>query len=130
MRKMLIWLVALGGLSLIGGLASNAAADPRFDRVDQRQYLQQLRIREGLASGRLTRGEASVLMREQGQIAWFEARAEADGRVTHWERAQLERAQDAASRNIQRFVRNDAFPGRPYGHYGHYGHYGQYGQYR
>ena len=45
MKKMLIGLVALGGLGLVGGgLATNAAADTRFDRVDQRQYVQQLSL--------------------------------------------------------------------------------------
>ena len=120
MKKMLIGLVALGGLGLVGGLASNAAADTR---IDQRQYVQQQRIRDGLASGRLTRAEFRDLMREQNQIARLEARAEADGRLTVWERNQIERAQDAANHNIARFVRNDYDQGRP-------GQYGRYGQYR
>ena len=123
MKKMLIGLVALGGLTLVGGLATNASADARFDRIDQRQHFQQQRIRDGLAAGRLTREEARFLMREQNQIARLEARAEADGRVTGWERHQIERALDVASRNIERFARNDDFRGRP-------GGYGQYGQYR
>lgn len=120
MKRMLIGLVALGGLGLVGGgLATNAAADARFDRVDQRQYVQQQRIRNGLAAGRLTRDEYRFLMREQNQIARLEARAEADGRVTGWERTQIARAQDEADRNIARLVRND----ESRGHYG-------YGQYR
>jgi len=119
MKKMLIGLVAMGGLSLVGGLATNAAADTRFDRVDQRQYNQQQRIRDGFAAGRLTREEFRFLMREQNQIARLEARVEADGRVTPWERTQLERAQNEASRNIARLVRNDDHRGP-----------GGYGQYR
>jgi hypothetical protein len=119
MKKMLIGLVAVGGLSLVGGLATNAAADTRFDRTDQRQYNQEQRIREGYSSGRLTREEFRFLMREQSQIARLEARAEADGRVTPWERSQIERAQNEANRNIARLVRNDD----------HRGAYG-YGQYR
>ena len=116
MKKILIGLVALGGLSLVGGLATNAAADPRFDRVDQRQYNQQQRIRAGLEAGRLTRDEFRFLMREQKQIARLEARAEADGRVTPWERARIERAQDEASQNIARLIRNTDY--RDYRHYG------------
>jgi len=120
MKKMLIGLVALGGLGLVGGgLATNAAADTRFDRVDQRQYVQQQRIRDGLTAGRLTREEYRLLMREQNQIARLEARVEADGRVTGRERNQIARAQDVADRNIARLVRND----EPRGHY-------EYGQYR
>ena len=123
MKKMLIGLVAVGGLSLVGGLATNAAADTRFDRTDQRQYNQQQRIRDGYAAGRLTRAEFQFLMREQNQIARLEARVDADGRVTPWERNQIQRAQNEANRNIARLVRNDDYRGR-----GGYGH--GYGQYR
>ena len=122
MKRMLIGLVAVGGLSLIGGLATNAAADTRFDRTDQRQYNQQQRIRDGLAAGRLTREEFRFLMREQNQIARLEARAEADGRVTPWERNQIQRAQNEANRNIARLIRNDDYRGGGYNH--------GYGQYR
>ena len=123
MKKMLIGLVAVGGLSLAGALATDAAADTRFDRTDQRQYNQQQRIRDGYSAGRLTREEFRFLMREQNQIARLEARAEADGRVTSWERNQIARAQNEANRNIARLVRNDDYRGR--------GGYGQgYGQYR
>ena len=117
MKKTLIGLVALGGLSLIGGLATDAAADSRldrhgrYDRVDQRQHFQEEQIRRGLAAGRLTREEFRVLMREQDQIARLEARAEADGRLTGWERNRIERAQDQAARNIQHLVRNDDYRG-------------------
>ena len=118
MKKMLIGVVAVGGLSLVGGLATSAAADTRFDRTDQRQYHQEQRIRDGYASGRLTREEFRFLVREQNQIARLEARAEADGRVTPWERSQIQRAQNEANRNIARLVRNDDHRG-VYG-YGHY----------
>ncbi len=124
MKKTLIGLVALGGLTLVGGLATNAAADTRFDRygrydrVDQRQHFQEEQIRRGLASGQLTRGEYQVLMREQNQIARLEARAEADGRLTGWERNRIERAQDEAARNIERLVHNGNDRGARYGYYG------------
>lgn len=122
MKKMLIGLVALGGLGLVGGLAGNAAADTRFDRfdrVDQRQYNQEQRIRDAYAAGRLTREEFRFLAQEQSQIARLEARAEADGRITVWERNQIQRVQNEANRNIARLVRNDDTRS----------HYG-YGQYR
>jgi hypothetical protein len=124
MKKTLIGLVALGGLSLVGGLATNAAADTRldrygrYDRIDQRQHVQEEQIRRGLAAGRLTRGEYRVLMREQNQIAQLETRAEADGRLTGWERNRIERAQDDAARNIQHLVRNDDYRSGRYGYNG------------
>src|SRR5205809_7004419 len=107
MKKMLIGLVALGGLSLVGGLATNASADARFDRIDQRQYNQQQQIRNGLAAGRLTREEFRLLTREQNQIERLEARAEADGRETVWERNQIARAQGVGRRNVPRLELND-----------------------
>jgi len=108
MKKMLIGLVAVGGLSLVGGLATNAAADTR---VDQRQQIQEQRIRDGLAAGRLTRAEFRALMREQRDISRMEARAEADGRVTWQERREIERAQDVANHNIRRMVRDVDYRG-------------------
>src|SRR5262245_44182072 len=108
MKRMLIGLVALGGLSLVGGFATNAGADTR---IDHRQQVQEQRIRHGLAAGRLTRAEFRTLMREQREIARMEARAEADGRLTRRERREIDHAQDVASHNIMRLVRNDDYRG-------------------
>jgi hypothetical protein len=125
MKRALIGLVALGGL--VGGLATNAAADVRFDRysgyegfggqgrydrIDQRQHFQGEQIRRGLASGQLTRTEYRELVREQSRIARLEAAAEADGRLTWRERSQIDHAQDLAARNIQHSVRDDDYRGR------------------
>ena len=104
MKKMLIGLVAAAGLGVLSGPATDAAADTR---IDQRQYNQEQRIRQGLSSGRLTRDEYRALAREQRQIARMESRAMADGWLTGRERADIERAQDQANQNIRRFLHDD-----------------------
>lgn len=70
--------------------------------VDKRQQNQRARIREGSASGEITRSEAKRLKAEQRHIRRTERRAKADGEVTDRERAKLQRKQNKASRDIRR----------------------------
>jgi len=70
------------------------------DRIDARQARQSDRIRSGVASGDLTRREATALRSEQRGIRRMERHARADGVVTPRESRRLERAQDRASRHI------------------------------
>jgi hypothetical protein len=70
--------------------------------VNQRQRHQQARIREGVASGDLTRAETRRLRVEQRHIRRTERRAKADGTVTVQERAKIQRKQNRASRDIRR----------------------------
>ena len=65
-----------------------------------RQERQEFRIRQGVASGELTRREYWRLEREQAYIRGLERNAEADGYVSPYERARIRAAQDAASRRI------------------------------
>jgi len=78
-----------------GNRSTNAA-----DRVDTRQAVQSDRIRGGVASGDLTRREATALRGEQRGIRQMERHARADGVVTPREGRRLEHAQDRASRHI------------------------------
>jgi hypothetical protein len=70
--------------------------------VDERQQNQRARIREGVASGEVTRPEAQRLRAEQHHIRRAERRAKADGEVTPRERARLQRKQNQASRDIRK----------------------------
>lgn len=67
---------------------------------DQREAFQRERIRQGIASGQITRYEARRLWDEQRRIERMESRFEADGRVTPRERAWLDRALDRSGRHI------------------------------
>jgi len=75
-------------------------------RVDRRQAHQSQRIREGVRSGQLTRGETRHLLRGQAHVRRMERRAKADGVVTPGERARLRQAQRVQSRHIARARHN------------------------
>lgn len=92
---------ALLGLGLVGGVA-NAQA------VDQRHTLQQQRIDRGVASGRLTPGEAASVERQQASIDRQESRMRArnGGPLTARDRAVLQHREDRASRHIYRAKHN------------------------
>lgn len=92
--------MVLGALLVLIG--SGVAYAQETPVVDTRQQNQQTRIREGVASGEVTRAEAKKLRAEQRNIRRTEHRAEADGTVTDRERARLQRKQNRASRDISR----------------------------
>jgi len=85
-----------------------AFAQSKTPVVDQREKNQQSRIKEGVQSGELTRGEARRLEAQQGKIKADEMVAKSDGKVTNAERRQLKREQNRASRNVYRKKHNGA----------------------
>lgn len=76
------------------------------ERIDARQQRQMERIHAGLRSGDLTRFEFRELMHEQREIRAMERHFRADGVIDAREFQHLDRALDAAGRNI-RFERHD-----------------------
>jgi hypothetical protein len=72
------------------------------DQVDQRQATQWERIRYGIRTGELTRGEAARLMAEQREIERLQRLYLADGRLDRGERRHLIAELDDASRHIWR----------------------------
>lgn len=87
---------ALAALAVLG-LSTVAAS---ADTIDRRQSNQESRIQQGVRSGEINRWEYRKLETEQARIRDMERRAKADGYVSPHERAQIDRAQDAASRHI------------------------------
>lgn len=84
-------------------LGSSAQAQNRQSkRVNVRQEMQKQRIRQGVASGELTRRETRTLVREQKIIRHTERRMTVDGRLSKRERKVLDRMQDRANRDIVR----------------------------
>ena len=75
--------------------------------IKQRQMNQRARIRQGVRSGELTKGEARNLRQEQRTIQAEKQMAKADGKVTPAERAKLRRDQNKASRDIYRLKHNN-----------------------
>jgi hypothetical protein len=106
MKTFMMLLMAMG-MALLGSV--ELLAGPRAKRtpvVTQRQINQQARIRQGVRSGQLTRGETRLLQREQAKIRHHKRLARADGVVTRWERKKLNREQNRASRHIYRAKHN------------------------
>jgi hypothetical protein len=79
--------------------------------VRERQMNQRARIRQGVKSGELTKGEARHLRQEQKTIQAEKQMAKTDGTVTPAERAKLRRDQNKASRDIYRLKHNNRTQG-------------------
>jgi hypothetical protein len=94
MKKSLI--VAAVTLLVFAGAASAHAP------IDVRQHRQHDRIAQGVASGSLTPREAARLAAEQRAIRHEERAYRADGHLSRWERADLQRDLGRASRHIYR----------------------------
>ncbi len=99
---MKILALVLGLLLPVASLVSEAG-----QRHDRRQGRQSARIKEGVKSGELTKGEAARLRGQQRNIRRAEKKAQADGDVSGKEAAKLERMQDRASKNIYNKKHND-----------------------
>ncbi len=89
-------------LVLSSGIACSVYAQTATPRVRHSQVNQQARIREGVRSGELTKGEAVRMEARQAKIQHDKKVAKSDGIVTLEERAKLNREQNAASRKIYR----------------------------
>jgi hypothetical protein len=70
--------------------------------INQREHREQVRIRQGIRSGELTRPEARRLEAEQARIRVNERFDRADGKLTLKEREQLYKQLHHASHDIYR----------------------------
>jgi hypothetical protein len=86
--------------------ATIASAHPATPRVDRREARQHVRIRQGVRSGELTRGEARSLRAGQRHVRRMERRAKSDGFVSARERARLGHAQNRQGRHIRHMKHN------------------------
>jgi len=77
-------------------------------KVTQRQINQQKRIKQGVKSGQLTRGETRRVERQQRRIQAKKRmdKRETGGKLTPKNKAQLNRMQNRASRHIYRAKHN------------------------
>ena len=93
-------------LTLATTLAGAASADPVTPRVDRRQVVQRMRIRDGVRSGELTPREARRLRMGERHIRRVERRAKSDCVVTPRERVRMNRQLNRESRRIHRLKHN------------------------
>jgi hypothetical protein len=81
--------------------------------INDRQKNQRARIREGVKSGELTKGEARKLRNEEKTIQAEKKIAKSDGKVTAAERQQIRKDQNKASKDISRLKHNKRTQGEP-----------------
>ena len=99
MKKFLCTLVAANALVLI---ASSAYAQGALPVIRARQSNERARIRQGVASGELTRSEAARMRGREAGINAEKRAARADGVVTNNERRNIRHTENSASRAIYR----------------------------
>jgi len=84
-------------------LAAQVAKDPAATPgIDKRQANQQKRIEQGVASGQLTKREATRLEKRETKLEADKLAAKADGKVTPQERKQLQKEANRDSKAIHR----------------------------
>ena len=92
----------LAGIVFCGVLApTNLRSDDRRPSIDRREHHQQLRLRQGIRSGELTRAEARRLEAEQARIRVDERFAKSGGFTTE-ERRRIQNELNKASRDINK----------------------------
>lgn len=87
--------------------AQFVSAQARTPRITHRQHTQQQRIRQGVRSGEITKGEARHLQYRQRKLQHDKHLAKADGVVTANERRHLMREENANNRAIYRAKHNN-----------------------
>ena len=103
MKRITMIIMAVAIAVSIAGVAA-AQTCPR--RSTHRAARQELRIRQGVHAGQLTRCEVVRLRQGQRHIRSMELRARADGQVGLRERVRLNRALDRQSGRIWRLKHN------------------------
>lgn len=95
--------IIIGTLLFIIGATGTQKAEAQTERtpgIRHEQKKEHHRIKQGVASGELTRKEAAHLQMEQAKIRSDKREAKADGVVTPAERANIKAEQKRASRRI------------------------------
>ncbi len=93
-------------IALTVSIAGVAAAQTCPRDPERRVLRQELRIRQGVRAGQLTRRETYRLRQGQRHIRRMELRTRTDGRVGPRERVRLHRALDRQDAMIQRLRHN------------------------
>jgi hypothetical protein len=91
------------GAMAVGTLANTQTHTPV---INHRQAHQQARIRQGIKSGQLTRGEARRLEAREGRIQASKLSDKASGKVTARQRRRLNARLNRSSRAIYRMKHN------------------------
>ncbi len=116
LRTLLITVVMAGtSVVLAQETQTPAQTKEKTPVINQRQKNQHARIKQGVKSGELTKGEARKLHNEEKTIQAEKQMAKVDGKVTPAERAKLRKDQNKASKDIYRLKHNDKTKKNPEG---------------
>lgn len=102
MKRIIFGMLVLGTLFT----AQIATAQTRTPVINERQSMQQGRIRQGERSGELTHREARNLEHHEAHIQREKRIAKANGHMTHAERRHIRHEQDRTSNAIYRDKHN------------------------
>jgi len=102
-RNTLIAGMVAGSVALAGVPAAAGTYSPW---IDHRQAVQEQKLYNGLASGRLTAAEYNRLALREARVQAVEAAMKADGRFTHGERVRLHKMLDHNAAKIYRAKHN------------------------
>lgn len=98
--KTTIYSILAGALLTVTFVPAATAAERR--PINARQHHEQVRIRQGVKSGELTRRETVRLEQQQARIRVNERFAKADGTFTPAERLRIQKELNTASHTIYR----------------------------
>jgi hypothetical protein len=104
MKKMMTIVMSVGILMSL--TAASFAHGNKVPGARKRQNEQQQRIRQGVRSGELTKGEVRSIGKEQRGIHQEIRESKSDGIVTRAERRDIHQEQNQASRHIYRAKHN------------------------
>ena len=100
------WKLMIATLLFFFGTQELVQAQTATPGVSKRQVKQTRRIKGGVKSGELTKGETKQLARQQRRIRRDKRDAKVDGVVTRKERGELRARQNSANRRIYRKKNN------------------------
>ena len=99
--------VLITGLFCLSSSAQEQVKPVKAPKMTHRQINQHARIKQGVQSGELTKGETVHLKKEQAKIQADKKEAVADGKVTPQERRHIKKEQNKANRDINRLKHNN-----------------------
>ena len=100
MKYLIMVIITIGVLTVI------TSAQDKTPIINKREVKQNNRIKEGVKTDQLTKGEAKYLHQEQKEIRNSKRSAKQDGKVTNGERRMIRTEQNKANKDIYRLKHN------------------------
>ena len=104
MKYLIMVIFTFGILSVMD--SGSLLAQDKTPIIHKREVKQNNRIKEGVKTGQLTKGEAKYLQQEQKEIRKSKRVAKQDGKVTKGERRMIKSEQNQANKDIYKLKHN------------------------